>query len=189
MPGTRAWAMALAAALLPGAAIRGAAAQEVHEHGVARLNIAIEGRRATVELLAPAEGIYGFEHEPRNAAERARRNAGLELLAARANRLVLFDPALGCTVSAPKIEAGAEEEGHEDADEDGGEAHAGEHSEVRAEYVVTCRRRFTGTQLRFGVTSVFPALRTVEVQLLSDEQQVGRRITDDHGTLRMQAGP
>jgi hypothetical protein len=185
MPGTRAWATALAAALLPGAASRGADAQAMHEHGVARLNIAIEGRRATVELLAPAEGVYGFEHEPRDAAERARRDAGLRLLAARADRLVRFDPALGCTVAAPKIEAGSGDEGHDDADE----AHTGEHSEVRAEYVVTCRRRFTGTQLRFGVTSVFPTLRTVEVQLLSDEQQAGRRITDDRGALRLQAGP
>jgi Protein of unknown function (DUF2796) len=40
-----------------------------HVHGTATLNIAIEERTATVELITPAESIIGFEHQAKSAAD------------------------------------------------------------------------------------------------------------------------
>jgi hypothetical protein len=44
---------------------------EAHEHGVAALNIAIEGSRVELALDSPSINVLGFEHAPRSDSERA----------------------------------------------------------------------------------------------------------------------
>lgn len=39
---------------------------DAHVHGVAEINIAVEGTKATVEFRAPAESVMGFEHEAKS---------------------------------------------------------------------------------------------------------------------------
>jgi len=46
------------------------AAPQAHEHGVARLSVAVDGKRRTIELDAPLDGWLGFERAPRTDAER-----------------------------------------------------------------------------------------------------------------------
>jgi hypothetical protein len=41
-----------------------------HEHGVARLNLAVAGNSLTIELFSPAANIVGFEHHPRTQAQK-----------------------------------------------------------------------------------------------------------------------
>ena len=41
-----------------------------HEHGAARLNVALDGKR--LELFSPAMNLLGFEHAPANAADEAK---------------------------------------------------------------------------------------------------------------------
>ena len=53
----------MAAVLVVGASIASGASQRAHVHGVGHINIVVEGKQATVEFLAPAEGLYGFEHQ------------------------------------------------------------------------------------------------------------------------------
>ena len=38
---------------------------EAHEHGVANLNVAVEGNNIYIEFSSPAANIVGFEHHPR----------------------------------------------------------------------------------------------------------------------------
>ena len=42
-----------------------------HEHGHSALNIAIEGDRVEMELMAPGADIVGFEHEVASADDQA----------------------------------------------------------------------------------------------------------------------
>lgn len=43
-----------------------------HEHGVAALDVALEGATLELELRTPAANLLGFEHSPRSAEERQR---------------------------------------------------------------------------------------------------------------------
>ncbi len=155
------------------------AQQAPHAHGVARLGIAVEGDRAMIELSAPADGIYGFEHAPRSDAERARRAFGLALLANSISQLVRLDAALGCRFDTPRFSDGVHDSpGY-------GAEHDESHAEVRIQVEVACRRPLRGSEARFHISRIFPALRTVDIQLITDEGQRGRRIVNDQGTVTL----
>ncbi len=140
-----------------------------HVHGEATLDIGIQGRNGTLEFRAPAEDLYGFEREPRTAAERAKRDSAFALLRTQPLTMVRFDPALGCAMTA--ITVGAVEE-------------KGGHGEVRARYALACRVAPAGKPIAFGFSKAFRGVRSVKVQLLSDTAQVGLKVVDDRGTLR-----
>jgi hypothetical protein len=140
-----------------------------HTHGEATLDIAIEGRSGTIEFRAPAEDLYGFEREPRNAAERARRDSAFATLRTRAGTLVQFDASLGCTLTASKV---------------GAEADKGGHGDVVARYALACRNAPAGKPIAFGFSKAFPGVHNVKVQLLSDTRQDGITVHDDKGTVR-----
>jgi hypothetical protein len=38
---------------------------EAHEHGVAHMNVALEGYDLYIEFFSPAANVVGFEHHPR----------------------------------------------------------------------------------------------------------------------------
>ena len=43
---------------------------EAHEHGMAHLNVAVEGADLYLEFISPAANIVGFEHPPRTDAQK-----------------------------------------------------------------------------------------------------------------------
>ena len=61
-----------------------------HVHGHGRLNIAIEGKKISLELEVPGADIVGFEHEPSTPDQKA---AIAEGRAKLADALALFSPA------------------------------------------------------------------------------------------------
>ncbi len=151
---------------------------KAHTHGHAELDIVIEGRTGRIEFRAPAEDVYGFEREPRNAAERTRRDNALATLRTRMGEMVIFDASLGCTIAADEVHAGDDDHAKHD------HAHGDGHLAVHGEYTITCARPPAGKDIRFGFTKVFSSIRSVQVQLLSDDRQDGRRIEGDRGTVR-----
>lgn len=103
----------LAALMLAGGAI---AAQGPHQHGHARLELALESGQLHVALAGPLESFVGFEHRPRNADERVRLDDALALLREPARWLTL-PAAAGCAadeahVAPPFGEAGPSAQGH-----------------------------------------------------------------------------
>jgi Protein of unknown function (DUF2796) len=42
-----------------------------HEHGVAELNLALDGKELWIEFSSPAVNLVGFEHTPGNAEQNA----------------------------------------------------------------------------------------------------------------------
>jgi hypothetical protein len=169
-----------------------------HEHAVARVDVAVEGTVAHVAWMAPAMGVWGFEHEPRSEAERAARQAGFERLRARIGEMLVFDAAAGCVIEPGEMHAVEADHGHGHGpghahggpgDHEHGaaarDAVAGEHGEVHAEFVVRCARPLSGTMLRIAVASVFPEFRDVDLQVLSDGRQLGQRVSAVDGRVRL----
>jgi Protein of unknown function (DUF2796) len=168
----------------------GAAAEkrqlEAHVHGVAEVNIAVEGTKATVEIRAPAENIMGFEHEARTDSDKKKRDAALTLLRSRVDQMVLFDPKLRCKSSEMQAAVTEEREAR------GQEKHAvkeqkvsGEHREVQGTFSVACSAPLAGSRVRFGITKVFPEIHEVKVQVLGDSGQSGATIKNDKDEVRL----
>ena len=67
-------AAALAATLLAGAALAASDGErrehDAHEHGHGALDIVVEGEEMVIELRIPAVNVVGFEHAPKDDAER-----------------------------------------------------------------------------------------------------------------------
>ena len=145
--------------------------QHAHEHGGAKLNIAIEGKEATIELETPADGIVGFEHAAVSDADKKRQSTALDTLKNRIAEMVVFDRSAACTFTARRVAV------EKDPDEG--------HSDVKGEFGVSCGKPPAGTQLRFGFTKIFPRIVDVEVQLLNGDQQTGVKIHNDGGSIAL----
>ena len=81
-------------------------AGKAHEHGAAKLDIGVEPGRLVISLESPLDGLLGFEHAPRSAAEKRAVDTMVATLKA-ADSLFRIDPAAQCSlgpvtlVSAP----------------------------------------------------------------------------------------
>ena len=101
-----------------------AAQQSAHVHGIATLNLAMEGDELEIEFVSPAGNIVGFEHEAVTAAERRAIRDAIEQLR-KGNELFDLPPAASCSLHVAEVEHDhGEEEKHED-----GHGHGDEHDD------------------------------------------------------------
>jgi len=158
-----------------------AAGQHAHVHGEGRINIAVEGQQGAVEFIAPAEGVYGFEHRATTPADQAKRDAALTLVREHIGSMVIFAADRGCQWTPQSVTVVAEA-GR--ASSKGGKQH-GEHSEVHAVFTVTCAQPLAGSQVTFGVSKVLPKIRVLHVQVLSGTKQSGAVLKGDKGKVTL----
>ena len=171
----------------------GAAAEkrrhDAHVHGVAEINIAVEGTKATVEFRAPAESVMGFEHEAKSESDKKKRDAALEQLRAKGGHMVVFDLKLGCKSSDMKtaiVEARADStKAHASKDAHKDQKKSGEHREVHGTFSVACDKPLAGSRVRFGVSKVFRDIQEIKVQVLGDSGQSGATIKKDKGDVKL----
>ncbi len=139
-----------------------------HVHGVAALSIALEGLKGEVEIEVPADGIVGFESEPKTPAQKKAVETALDKFQKRGAELVVFPAASGCTLTPKEVDVHRE---------------GAQHAEFHAHYDLACTKPITG-EIRFGVTKVFPRTQEVNVTFVSDQSQKSVRIVADRGTLK-----
>lgn len=154
--------------------------RKAHEHGSAKVNIAFEtatgAPKGVIEFESPADSIVGFEYEAKSAADKAKVTAALRVLKARFGEMVILPPASGCKLTNKSAKVEAE---HHDAKS------KEQHSEVHAEFDVTCAKPLSGGEIRFGFTKVFPKVHDVDVALLVGEQQSKADVENDKGVLKI----
>jgi Protein of unknown function (DUF2796) len=141
-----------------------------HVHGTAKLNIAVEENTATVEFEAPAESIIGFEHKAKTAADQRKQATALDLLKNNIGGMLIFESGLGCRLSPTSLDVVQQSD---------------EHAEVHGVFAVACDSPLAGSKLRFAFTKTFPAMRTVNVQVVAATQQVGATIKQDRGEVEV----
>jgi len=165
-----------------------------HEHGVARLNAALDGQTLELELDSPAMNLVGFEHVASSAADKAKVAAAREQLE---NPVALFNlpKAAGCKVSSQELNSplfGDKPEADHDDDDDATDGkgaaaheHHHDHSEIHAHYQFTCA---TPTALgNLDLTQVFktfPATQKIQVQMIGPSGQQGVDATATAATLK-----
>ncbi|WP_313519017.1 DUF2796 domain-containing protein [Pseudomonas sp.] len=156
-----------------------------HEHGVAALNVALEGKTLEIDLESPAMNIVGFEHAASSDSDKAKVAAAHALLE---KPLALFSlpAAAGCSVTEQELESPlfGNAKAHAHHDDDGDEHASHEHSDVDAEYKLSCATPEALKALDLSAFfSQFPATQKVNVQLIGPNGQQGVEATPASPTL------
>lgn len=153
---------------------------EAHEHGVGRLNAALDGQTLELELQSPAMNLVGFEHQATTDADKAR------VAAARAQLekpLSLFSlpTAAGCVATSQALESplfGDKPDADDDHEATSKGEHHHDHSEIHAHYHFTCSTPAALKSLDLAnIFNAFPATQKIQVQLIGPSGQQGVEVT------------
>jgi Protein of unknown function (DUF2796) len=141
---------------------------EAHQHGMGRLDIAIDGATISMALEAPADDIVGFEHVAKSAADLAKVEAAKAKLTAP---LALFElsKAAGCAVQKAEVKFETEAKGKKDA-------HDG-HAEVTAEYTLACTNTAEVKAIEFLYFKAFKGAQALKVNLIGPAAQTAFEVT------------
>jgi hypothetical protein len=137
-----------------------------HEHGVVKLDVALDGNKLSVALQAPLDNLLGFERAPRNDAERQAAAALLARLRSPDKATALFAPdaAAQCVLAQPQVQAAALEPiTKRQADND--------HADLDATYEFSCTLPTQLRALTLGLFDAFPRLQRVDVQVVGPKGQ------------------
>lgn len=164
-----------------------------HEHGVAHLNVAVEGNDLTIELFSPAANIVGFEHYPRTqvqkdqvkeARKKLEATQTLFQLPAQAQARVLRSM-VETDIDSDSSDAlhHHEQDGVHEEDEKSGHDHHEDghvherHSDFKAEYHFICNKPEKLGYLDVILMRIFPGIERIEVQILTDTGQAAKELT------------
>ena len=173
----------LATLLVLLAALPPTAMGQAHEHGAARLDVALEAATLSLQFEAPLEALFGFERAPRSATERQLVNAGIARLKA-ADGLFKLDAAAQCalkrvaltsaalalgvaTSSAPAKAVNAAE---------AAETAITEHADLDATLEFECKDTAKLGSIDVGLFEAFPRLQRIEVQVATPKGQFKRSL-------------
>ncbi|MNF42280.1 hypothetical protein D3C84_233260 [compost metagenome] len=162
-----------------------------HEHGVGRLNAALDGKTLELELESPAMNLVGFEHVATSDADKAKVAA---VRAQLEKPLALFNlpTAAGCVVENQELESplfgdkpDADDDHDEDAKDEDGHEHHHDHSEIHARYQFTCATPAALKSLDLAnIFTRFPATQKIQVQLIGPSGQQGVEVTAKAAALK-----
>jgi hypothetical protein len=162
-----------------------------HEHGVGRLNAALDGKTLELELESPAMNLVGFEHVATSDADKAKVAASRAQLE---QPLALFNlpKAAGCVVENQELESplfgdkpDADDDHDEDAKDEDGHEHHHDHSEIHAHYQFTCATPAALKSLDLAnIFTRFPATQKIQVQLIGPSGQQGVEVTAKAAALK-----
>lgn len=182
--------LALTIALLPLAAVQAHEHEEEHgslgkhEHGVASLNVALDGQTLEIQLESPAMNLVGFEHAASSATDKAKVAAARAQLEQPA---ILFNlpAAAGCTLAemalhSPLFGEPAHEHEHADTEHE----HSHEHADVDADYRFDCNAPQHLTAIDLAVFfQQFPATEKLNAQLIGPSGQQGAELNKGNARL------
>ncbi|MGM8936572.1 DUF2796 domain-containing protein [Pseudomonas neustonica] len=173
---------------------------DAHEHGVASLNIAIDGTQVSLELDSPAANLVGFEHaasQPEDIAKVAAVQAQLR----DASQLFQLPAAAGCSqtsvdLDSPLFADNEHEHEHEDHEEKheheheeaahDHEEHHHEHADIEASYSFTCAQPEALISLQLPLFKVYPGLQRLNVQAITPAGQMGAELTANNPVINFE---
>jgi hypothetical protein len=152
-----------------------------HVHGQGTLDIAIEGNKVEMELVAPGMDIVGFEHvastdEQKSAVATAKKKLSDVL------NVFKFPSAARCNVDAANVESRKEthQPGEKDDDDKPGEP---EHSEFHATYAITCQAPENLTGMETVYFTDFSGGQLLNVNVTTAKGQTQAQMTRAKPTL------
>jgi hypothetical protein len=168
-----------------------------HEHGVGSLTLVVEGNVAEIELESPAVNIVGFEHAPKDEAERTTLERAVATLK-DGGRLFGFPTAAGCRLTESLVsssllgdepeaevdhedhqahdDAQATQTPHEDGDHDAEHEHE-THADLDADYRFECDDAARIDRVEVRLFEAFPGTQRLRVQFATAKGQGGAELT------------
>lgn len=154
-----------------------------HVHGQGTLDIAIEGKKISMDLVAPGMDIVGFEHiattdAQKQAVEKAKAKLtdvlGVFKLPASAN----------CKADAANVESRKETHHPGDKDDDDDDKPgAPQHSEFHATYTITCEAPESITGMETVYFTNFAGAQLLNVNVTTSKGQTQAQMTRAKPTL------
>ncbi|MFN3617938.1 MAG: DUF2796 domain-containing protein [Aquabacterium sp.] len=151
---TRTWAVlpALCMGMAWWMASTGAQAHRAHVHGVAQLEVAVDGQQLELALLGPQDNYIGFEHPPRTPAQKKAHADMLKRLE-QAGQWFLTNPEARCSVTAQDAETDAEV--------------GGAHADIEVTVSFTCQAPEQLRQLVVMPWQAMPRLRQLQATVVT----------------------
>ena len=140
------------------------AAGKAHEHGVAHLDVAVDGARVSIEMDTPLDNLIGFERAPRTDAERDKANAAVAKLRL-GDTLFRIDSAAGCTLDKVELRSAPLQLGS-------ATPAAGDHGDLSASYTFNCKAGAKAGFVEVGLFQAFAGLKRIELQVLTPKGQL-----------------
>lgn len=169
----------LACAGAPGAV----QAQKAHSHGVAQLEIAVDGPTITLKLASPLDSLVGFERAPRNDAERGQIRAMAQAL--RSGNQFVPTPAARCRLD--RVELKSPVLAPELLGESGPAATgkpADDHAELDGTFVLRCEDAKALQGLDVMMFDHFKRLRRLDTQVAGPKGQSALKLTSKSRQVR-----
>ena len=139
-----------------------------HQHGVARLDVVIDGATLVVSLESPLDNLLGFEHAPRNEKQRA----AVRSMETRLQTADLFKPnaEAGCQLTTVSVEhpyqAGSTKRPVTDLPPS-----AEAHGDADVSWTYQCARPTALQRIEVSLFARFPGLKSLTVQLAGPRGQ------------------
>jgi uncharacterized protein DUF2796 len=168
-----------------------AQAADAHVHGVATLQVALDGNRLNVDFSSPLDNLVGFEHAPRTDKQKA----AVRQMAERLNAPELWfmpNAEAGCKrtsvdLQSPVLErsllAGGSAAGkggassNRDVRKGPHKDDRSGHSALSADIVFTCERPQALSGLELKVFDAFPKLKRIDAQVAGTKKQKAAQLT------------
>lgn len=145
-----------------------------HEHGIIRLDVAIEGNEINIFMQSPLDSFVGFERAPRTDSEKKKSANALAVL--RGDSLLKPNEEAQCKlttieVSAPVLEGKAREKNG--------------HADLEANYVFNCANLSDLKSISTTFFKAFKHTKKVEVQIAGHRGQSRATLTEKNSTLNI----
>ena len=184
-------------------------AQDAHVHGIASINLVIEGDELEIEFESPAANIVGFEHAAESDQDKQAIEQALKTLGNPAAMFELPESA-ACSLEEVEAELHGHDDEHQEAHEHEGhghdeydehnEAHKDEHeghghddhegdhevhSEFHAHYHFECEDPAKLTSIELPLFAQFPAIEEIHLQAITPRGQFGGDIEPEDAEIRL----
>ena len=139
-----------------------------HVHGIAKLDVAVDGNTLTLGLESPLDNLLGFEHMPRDDKQKAAVRAMADTLNKPA-ALFVATPAADCAPVSVKLDSPV----LEPANKNPGDGHA----DLDGEFVFHCSHPEALRNIEVRMFGAFPHLRRLDVQVVGTRGQTAMALT------------
>jgi hypothetical protein len=168
-------------ALLAALAVHAAPA---HVHGIATLDVVVEGQALDIELESPLDNLVGFEHAPRTSGEIAAVRAMARQFAAAksmfapspAARCALKSVRLSSAVIDPQLLTVAASPGQPATEAEQGKDDGDGHAELNARVSYRCEQPASLKRLETGVFAAFPRMVGINAQVAASGRQFAAKL-------------
>ena len=132
---------------------------EAHEHGVARLTLAVDGKRLEIMLESPAANLVGFEHSA-TTAEDKQKLVETKAKLAMGQGLFRINPEAECSLTSSEVESALfkheDHDGHDDHGKHGHHEEGEGHNDIDASWLFTCADPSALKKIKTHLFTSFP---------------------------------